>query len=212
MLFSDLEFVHENDYPWEEASMESCIFEDHSVCVYLWDDGQFGEESEDDVKSQGPVKVTAYYDVSEKIVDFHREAFKHFIDNAKSYEKRLLAYLADIAKNNIELAMGEADSPEIIKFIEKHKLYGIDGLKKQISWSGITLYDHGWEGVGFVTFDFECAWDTEHGISILMHKGKIIAEGGEAEFTGRGDSLIKHAEYSQKHTAGYDIELPYGSS
>jgi hypothetical protein len=41
-----------------------------------------------------------------------------------------------------------------------------------------------------------------------MHRDKIIAEGGLAEFTNRGDGLIDAAKYNQSYTTGYDIVLP----
>jgi hypothetical protein len=82
------------------------------------------------------------------------------------------------------------------------------GLKKQISWVSLGLFDHGWEGVGFITLDFRCSWDPEHGMSILMHRDRVIAEAGSAEWSNRGDSLIESAKYTQSFTDGYDIKLP----
>jgi hypothetical protein len=205
MRFEKLKFKPVDDCPWLEAAMDRVIFKDCAVSIALEPDGLFMdyEEEQDD-----HIEVTAYVEVAGKMTDCHKTAFDHFIQNAAAYEERILRYLFAISSRNAGAAVEADDSRKLQAFIKKHSLHEMAGLKKQIDWIGLGLFDHGLDGVGFITLDFRCGWDPEHGVSILMHRDKVIAEGGLAEWSNRGDSLIESAKYTQGYTDGYDIKLP----
>jgi len=196
------------DYPWLETKIPRLIFKDCSIQIVL-EELYFQDYGAGKVKPPKPTAaLTAQIEVTGKLNEFHEGAYNHFIQNAPSYEKRLLDYFFTKTEQNIATAIAAEDTPKLRAFIKKHGLDTPEGVKKQTAWSGITLYDHGWDVVGLITMDFDCGWDEEHGLSILMHRDKIIAEGGLAEFTNRGDGLIDAAKYNQSYTTGYDIVLP----
>jgi hypothetical protein len=196
------------DYPWFEAKISRLIFKDCSVQI-MFEPDYFSDYGADETEPlERTVPLTAQVEVTGKLNQFHEGAYNHFIENALSYEKRLFEYLFVRTQQNIAAAIAAADTRELRAFIKKHKLETPVGLKKQIEWFGLTLYDHGWDSVGFITMDFRCGWDEEHGVSILMHRDKIIADSGLADFSSRGDSVIEHAKCIQSFTTGYDIVLP----
>ncbi len=208
MKLDTIKFKRVKGCPWVESTISRIIFKDCSVSIWLEPDGYFDEFSEDEMESPEPVGLTAFLEVSGKLVDEHEAAFSYFVANAAYYEKRLLDYLLVRSTENANAAKKADDNADLRAFIKKHAIGTEPGLKQQVSWSGLSLYDHGWEGVGFITVDFKCGWDQEHGISILMHKDKIIAESGLADFSNRGDSLIEHAKCIQRGSTGYDLQLP----
>lgn len=71
-------------------------------------------------------------------------------------------------------------------------------LQKQISLTEISLFDTDIDGHGLFTLDFAVGWDEEHGVSVLMHRNKVIATSSLADFTCRGDSLLSHAKCIQQ--------------
>jgi hypothetical protein len=206
MRFEEIKFKREEEGdPWLQASMGRNVFKDCAIRVMLDPSGLFDDYPENQEES---VRLAAYCEIAGKIVACHKAAFNHFMENAPRYETRLLNYLLAKAKENLTAAIEAEDSPKLQAFIKKHSLRDVSGLNKQISWCGLGLFDHGWEDIGFVTLDFHCSWDVEHGISILMHRDRIIAEGGLAEWSNRGDALIESAKCTQSYTTGYDIKLP----
>ena len=206
MTFEKIKFKREEkDEPFLRATMARNVFKDCAVRVMLDPSGSFDDYPGNQEES---IRLTAYCETAGKIVDCQKAAFNHFIENALRYETRLLNYLLLKVKENLTAAIDAEDSPKLQAFIKKHSLRDVSGLKKQISWCGLGLFDHGWEDIGFVTLDFHCSWDVEHGISILMHRDRIIAEGGLGEWSNRGNSLIESAKCTQSYTTGYDIRLP----
>lgn len=195
------------DYPWFEGEIPRLIFKESVVEVVLMED-YFDDYSEGIEPPKAKAPVTANVEVTGKLNEFHEGAYNHFIENPASYEKRLRDYLFAKTEENLAAAIAFGDTPKLRGFIKKFALDTPAGLDKQIEWAGLTLYDHGWDSIGFITMDFKCGWDEEHGISILMHRDKIIAEDGLAEFTNRGERLIETAKYAQSYTTGYDIVLP----
>jgi len=81
-------------------------------------------------------------------------------------------------------------------------------LDTQIELIGINLLDRGFDEIGFSLFDFAVGWDEEHGVSILMHRNRVLAASGLGDFTNRGENLIAHARSIQAYnfTAG-DLKL-----
>lgn len=218
MKFSEIKFKRDGDYPWSEGKMARIAFKDCENRLTLDEDGYFYAAEDDEVDRPQKVIVTAYHEVAGKLVDHHRTAFEHFIENASAYETRLLKYLGDIAAENIKSALAvKSWRQELMlfligkgglkSFIKKHSLDAPDGIKKQIVWTGLGLYDQGIDGVGLITVDFHCGWDDEHGISVLMHKGKVLCHGGLADYSNRGDSLLETAKCDQSHCKGYDLKL-----
>jgi len=188
--------------------MDRVIFKDCAIQIMFDTWGVSGEAVGRPGGAEKPVNLTVYHGRAGGTVDPHRAAFSHFIENTKKYEDRLLAYFLAAVNKVADAAVENTQDPGLEGQMAEYSLRSLDGVKKLISWSGLVLYDHGWDGVGFVTMDFECSWDEEHGISLLMHKDKIIAESGLADFTNRGDFLIAHAKCIQGFSDGYDIQLP----
>jgi hypothetical protein len=49
-----------------------------------------------------------------------------------------------------------------------------DGLKNVILLDGVTVIDFPEDNVAFLGFSFECTWDIEHGLGVLVRGGKVV--------------------------------------
>jgi len=72
---------------------------------------------------------------------------------------------------------------------EAFKLYGEDEeipevenddeLKELLIPLGATIHDTVKDGFNYVGFGFDCSWQEEHGIGVLMYKDRVVQHGGE---------------------------------
>ncbi len=212
VIFADIKFTHMAPrFPWAEASIERIAFRD---CAARAGISEIGSHYENDYVSD-TVTVKALYEIQGELVDEHAGAFDYFVQNLASYEARALAYLHQIAKSVVQEALishashgMDRFSEGLPKFIEKYDLDKAEGIRNLISWEGLTVFDHGFLGRGVITLDFNCGWDEEHGVSLLMHDARLIAAGARADFSNRGDAMLDHAKYLQRICPGhYDILL-----
>lgn len=81
--------------------------------------------------------------------------------------------------------------------IAKHQLDTTEGVRKQVELSEIGFLEQGKDEHSYVSFDFDCGWDDEHGISILMHQDKVLAISSCADFYHRGEGLEAHINITQ---------------
>ncbi len=156
------------------------------------------------------VQVQANCEATGALCDLQRAAFDHFVARPRKYERRLLRYLRDASCRNLERLAGDHDPAALERFAQRHGLRDLRGLESQAYWRGLTLFDVGWAEHGLLTFDFDVAWDPEHGLSLATHQGAIVAEAGLADFTNRGTSLLPHVRIVQKHSPEVDVRVPAG--
>lgn len=67
-----------------------------------------------------------------------------------------------------------------------------DELKKFIGLSTVNVLRTTWNGVAYIRFDLEPAWDPEHGFNITMHKDRVIKVGdtGAGEYHAEDDAKL----------------------
>jgi hypothetical protein len=86
-----------------------------------------------------------------------------------------------------EAAIAAAVMQALVQYCPGEAYYGEDEelfdisepaeLRPLISLSGVHVVDVVHDGEACVGFDFECAWDEEHGAGVMTHRGRVIATG-----------------------------------
>jgi len=197
------------DFQDERANttMERIIFRHSPVKLWLDLDGNFHESENDESDSPSLVDLSVYAGDAGEVQPAHAQAFNHFVHNASAYEKRLKEHLMSKMREIVDSGIRANDTPELRAFIKDHALRQQRTLNNLVSWIGLGLSDHLYDPVGFISFDFECGWDEEHGFSVLMHMGRVVADSEISAFACGGDMLLRAAIEAQGSTNGYDIKL-----
>lgn len=80
-------------------------------------------------------------------------------------------------------------------------LVSVDGIRELVELVDIHFLEQTKDDESYVTAEFGCCWDEEHGISVLIHHGAVVASSGGNDFCGRGstENLEAHARYCREH-------------
>lgn len=192
-------FEQDHDHPkWYHSQAVRPVLIGASVKCCIWGNGQIFAEGNRELDEL--VRVTAYCDTDRGFGSVQENCWNYIKANIEQIETELRRKIWAICRENFEefLENVEADNPEWLELKYLAKWEDPSSLDVQIELTEIGLFDHGFDEVGFCTFDFDVGWDEEHGLSILMHKGHVLAASSGADFTGRGSSLIGHAKCIQK--------------
>ncbi len=191
-------FEQEDDYFHARAAPP--VLADARVNYCLLGDGQcFAADNREYDKS---IALTANCETTVDLGPVHENCWNFIEANTGQIEKELRRKLWAICRDNFQsfLEVVEPDSAEWLKSRNLAAWEDPSSLDVQVRLTGIGLFDHGFDEVGFCTFDFDVGWDEEHGCSILMHKSHVLAASSVADFIGRGSGVIDHATYIQTFT------------
>jgi hypothetical protein len=192
-------FIQNCEFPnWYEWKALPPILPNARV-QYLLD--PYGCGIDEDGASTEAISVIAYCENGNGFGTHHENAWNFIVDNAAKIERELRRKLWPACLQNYEefLADVEPDDEDWQDIKDAVNWEQEDALDFQIKLTEIGLVDDGFDEVGFSIFEFAVGWDEEHGRSILMHKDRVLAASGGADFTNRGSNLIPHAKYIQAH-------------
>src|SRR5262249_11780604 len=90
--------------------------------------------------------------------------------------------------------------------VERLGLMSVDGIRDLVVLVSINFLEQARDNESYVTFEFGCFWDHEHGISLLTHHGRFIANSGGSDFKSRGsaDRLEAHAKGCRESLERYE--------
>ncbi len=101
-------------------------------------------------------------------------AFRQLLDNEATVA-------AAIAHALVEYCPGDAydgDDEVLLEVSEP------DDLRPLVRLIGVHVLDVVRDGAACVGFEFDCAWDAEHGAGVMTHRGRVIATGqADCSFT-----------------------------
>jgi hypothetical protein len=94
--------------------------------------------------------------------------------------------------------------------VKRLGLATVDGIRALVVLCSLDFLKEAQDNECYVTAEFGCCWDEEHGISVLMHHGEFVASSGGNDFCGRGttENLEAHARYCREyidHAAASDV-------
>lgn len=136
-------------------------------------------------------------------IDKQEKAWEYLLENASVIESALRRRLvsvqaASISQMDEELADGGPfqEHWDMIQRAIPNPTTNIDRFFKLV---GICLATTGLDECGFVGFEFQTAWDKDHGLEILMHKDRVITMGGMTELMNTEGSMIERIKATQQY-------------
>jgi hypothetical protein len=101
-------------------------------------------------------------------------AYRHLLDNeatvAAAVARALVAYCPGHAYDGDDEALWEASE--------------VDDLRPLVGLLGVHVLKLARDGIACIGFEFDCAWDGEHGAGVMTHRGQAIATGqADCSFT-----------------------------
>lgn len=101
-------------------------------------------------------------------------AFRHLLDNEAAVGGAVAGTLADYCP-------GDAyDGDDDVLW----EVDGADDLRRLVRLSGVHVSTVARDGAACIGFEFDCAWDAEHGAGVMTHLGRIVATGqADCSFT-----------------------------
>jgi hypothetical protein len=192
---------HPRDPYWYEQEIAKPVFKTAVVRYMLYPDGQVFVEPI--ATPSTTVSASLYCNDHKGISGDSERAWTDILARPEVYEKELTRKLWAISKANFThfLAAHKKHHPpdrwNEIKHIVDFSTQ--EALETQCSLCGITILQPGLDHKSTVAFDFRVGWDPEHGISVLMHDGRVLAASGRGDFCGRADGGVGHAKELQAH-------------
>jgi hypothetical protein len=101
-------------------------------------------------------------------------AFRHLLDNEGAVTAAVVSALVDYCPGHAY----DGDDDVLWNVREP-----VD-LRPLVRLAGVHVLDVVRDGMACVGFEFDCAWDGEHGAGVMTHQGRVIAEGqADCSFT-----------------------------
>lgn len=113
-----------------------------------------------------------------KLFAWHRKQLSQFSDEDLPHVRGLQKYWKVVER---QVAMEEPSA--------------VDRLFNLV---GIGLADSGLDDIGFSSFEFQTGWDRDHGLSVVMHRDRVLAAGGLTELIG-GPRVMEGLKAVQSH-------------
>jgi hypothetical protein len=124
-------------------------------------------------------------------------AFRQFLDDRDVICNRVADAIFDLYQGNWGSWRGTAEpdkAEEHMDDLRVPELHSRDGLRRVIRLEALSVLDCPQDNVALLGFCFECAWDVEHGLGVLVRQGGVVEVGenditwGAPEFAGRRGS------------------------
>ncbi len=101
-------------------------------------------------------------------------AFRHLVDHQQETRDAILRAVFDSYPDEQEACGWEgADAAERMPDLQKP-----EGLRALIGLSTVYLLAVAKDGFAYVSFEFRCLWDQEHGLGAMTHAGRVVQVGG----------------------------------
>lgn len=128
-----------------------------------------------------------------------QEATYHYlVQHQQAIATAVFTALLPYAIEAIGVARHEAEEvgsiEEFDAAIQDNSLDSLEGLRQQIELIEIGFIEEHKDGLAYLSFDFNCGWEEEHGVSVVVHAGTVLVVGGCADFYNRGSGLEAHIE------------------
>jgi len=95
---------------------------------------------------------------------------QYITENQGTLQQLLMNVIRNDYDQAFELYSEDEEIPEV---------QNDDELKGLLMPLGATIHETVKDGFNYVGFGFDCSWQEEHGIGVLMYKDRIVQHGGE---------------------------------
>lgn len=125
--------------------------------------------------------------------EFQENAWRFIEANSAAVESQLKQKLLAVHKRGIELIKDEiADGGPYTdhwSFIQSKIPDSAASIECFFKLVGVSLASNGPDHHAYVGFEFQSAWDKDHGLQILMHKDKVLCAAGMTELISPGKDI-----------------------
>jgi len=125
-------------------------------------------------------------------------AFLHFLENRNAICNLVVQAIFDHYQGNWGHWRGTAEPGKEEEYADDlliPELQSRDGLKRVIRLDALHVLDFPTNDLALIGFCFECTWDVEHGLGVLVRGGKVL-EIGENEITWSAPEFAAHRGFS----------------
>lgn len=121
---------------------------------------------------------------------------------ARTVLQALLPAVQECVRQGREAATEPDTRRAFDEAVARYRLDTVDGIREQVELTGISLLEQERDGFAYVVFEFNCGWDEEHGASVLLHEGRVLAASIGGDFANRGTSenLEEHARIVRENS------------
>ncbi len=116
---------------------------------------------------------------------WQERAFRHFLENQDTICNRVVDAVFDLYQGTWAFWRETAEpgkQHEYTDDLRVPELHSRDGLRRVIRLEALTVLDFPNDDLALMGFCFQCTWDIEHGIGVLVREGRLV-EVGENDIT-----------------------------
>jgi hypothetical protein len=146
------------------------------------------------------------FERNSEAVPLQQKAWEFLVSNASAIEAKLVQKLTVVQRQcldqldeEIEEGGPYADQWEAICSKVPNPENALNRFYKLV---GITLATTGIDDHAFIGFEFQTAWDKDHGLEIVMHKDRLLAKAGMTELISGYGSVLEGI----KGTQAYELD------
>jgi predicted DNA-binding WGR domain protein len=142
-------------------------------------------------EGDGHVAVVVDDEAGNGPADPQRAAFRFLTKNQDQVVANILSGLV-FGMKHYSSFVGSPFQPDA----ERLGLVSVDGVRELVALYEIHFLEQAKDNASYVTAEFSCCWDEEHGISLLIHHGQVVACSVGNDFCNRGstENLEAHAK------------------
>jgi hypothetical protein len=129
----------------------------------------------------GFAAITVHDEAGEGPDDSQRAAYRFLMQNEDQVASNVLSGLVRYVRLSL------AGSP-FQPHVERLGLLSVDGIRDLVELVRIGFLKQDKDNEGYVTVEIGCDWDEEHGISVLLHHGRVLATSVGCDFSHRGST------------------------
>lgn len=118
----------------------------------------------------------------------HTETFKQAVAYTVEHQQELYTSIMSGIRIEYNKAVADKDSYGDIADLYVPAAATDDELKKLITPTSIHINASEKDGFPYIGYEFECSWDEEHGVGVLMHKLEV-------DMTGQADTAFSDEHY-----------------
>jgi hypothetical protein len=195
--------VRDDEYGWCKGTISFPSLAACRILFDIWWDGRVCEANNPS-ETTGSVPIVVLDTTNCIPSPAQNAAHLYLMQNQDEILSVVLQALNTTARSNVEEVRKNVSNAEILErfnhAITENQLDTVEGVKKQVELIEIGFLGQEKNKHAYVSLDFNCSWDNEHGTSVLMHKNQVLAISGCADFYDHGEGLEAHVELLQSLT------------
>jgi hypothetical protein len=126
--------------------------------------------------------------------DEQLRAFKYFHRHEARIADAALAELVVVASGHYVDLLGDEGHGRLRTGVattaSQHGLLTPAGVRQQILLRSVCLLRQADRDLAYLSLDFDCGWDVEHGISLLLHKNQVVSTANRGDFRANDGFLV----------------------